>query len=275
MRVRVLRHVAAAEFQATSRARWASVFAVTFAALALALSYFGMFHAGFSGFVGFVRTSTSLLSVCTLMLPLVALTVGALAFSGEPERHHLILVQPVTHAEVVAGRYLGLLAALAGAAVVGFGAAGVIIALRAGSEGWLRYAGIIGLSVVLLATSLGIGVLVGVTSRERSRALGAAVVVWGLAVVLYDLVVMGVSVMVSGDVIRPMLLTLVMANPVDLVRVLGFLTIGARASLGAPGAVLAAALNELSGKVLMPLAVTLWLVLPLYIAYRHMQQQDY
>ncbi|MBE3597866.1 MAG: ABC transporter permease subunit [Limnochordaceae bacterium] len=275
MRAATLRDVALWEFRAVSRARWSGVFAIVFAALALSLSYFGMFHTGFSGFVGFVRTSMSLLSVITLVLPLVALAVGSLLFSGEREGHHLILAQPVTRSEVVVGRYLGVGAALAGSTLVAFGAAGFVIAMRAGTEGWLRYLGIVGLSVLLVAISLGIGVLLGITSRDRSRALGGAIIVWGLLVVLYDLVAMGISVMLSGEVVRPLLLSMVMANPVDLVRVLGLLLIGARASLGAPGAVLSATLSDVGGWVLLPLAVGLWLVLPLFVACRSFEQQDF
>lgn len=270
-----MRDIAVWEFRAVGRARWSGVFAVVLAALALSLSYFGMFHTGFGGFVGFVRTATSLLSVVTLVLPLVALAVGSLMFSGEREEQHLILVQPVTRSEVMLGRYLGVAAALTASTLGAFGAAGVVIALRAGTEGWLRYAGVVGLSVLLVAISLGVGVLLGVTSRDRGRALGGAIALWGLLVVLYDLVAMGVSVVLSGEVVRPLLLSMVVANPVDLVRVLGLLLIGARASLGAPGAVLSATLAGTGGWVVLPLAMGMWLVLPLFMACRSYEQQDY
>jgi len=274
LRARVIRHLAAAEFRAVVRARWSGGFAAAFGMLTLLLSYFGMVHAGFSGFVGFARTSMSLLSLVTLLVPLVALALGAVRFSGERESLQLLVAQPVSRAEVLVGRYLGMLGALELAVLVGFGAAGLVIGGRAGLDGWLRYLVMVALSMALMAICLALGAWVGVVAQERSRALGGAIVLWGALVVVYDLLVMGITAFLSGGVVRPLLLSMVLANPVDLVRVLGLLAVGARASLGAPGAVLAMTLAQLGGRILLPLAFLMWLGLPLFGAYQSFRETD-
>ena len=274
MRAQVVKDLAAAEFRAVARARWSGGFAAAFGMLTLLLSYFGMVHAGFSGFVGFARTSMSLLSLVTLLVPLVALGLGAVRFSGERESLQLLVAQPVSRAEVLTGRYLGMLAALELAILVGFGAAGIVLGGQAGLDGWLRYLLIVVLSMALMAICLALGAWIGVAAEERSRALGGAIVVWGGLVVVYDLVVMGLTAVLSGGIARPLLLSMVLANPVDLVRVLGLLAVGARASLGAPGAVVAMTLAQLGGKLLLPAAFLMWLGLPLYATYQSFRETD-
>jgi len=275
MRGWVLLHVAAMEWRVAGRARWTGLFAVAFGGLSLAVSYFGMIHAGFSGFVGFTRTAMSLVSLVTLLLPLLGLGVGAVAFGADRESQQLFVAQPLGRAELVVGRYLGLLAALTTASLLGFGIAGVVVALRAGSGGWVRYVGLTGLSTLLLAQCLGLGSWIGTASRDRGRAVGAAVAVWGGLVILYDLVAMGLTVALGGEAARPVLVSMVLANPVDLVRVLALLLVGARESLGAPGAALVSAMHGLGGTVLLPIAAAAWLVLPVAWACRQAQQQDF
>lgn len=263
------------ELQASVRARWLGVFALSFGGLALGLSYFGMVHAGFTGFVGFTRTALSLLSLVTLLVPLVALVVGAGAFGGERETQQLLVAQPLTRPELVAGRFLGLLAALVAAQLLGFGLAGVWVALRAGSDGWIRYAAMVGLSWLLAASCLSLGTWIGVASRERAHALGAALAAWGGMVLVYDLVAMGVAVAAGSEAARPLLVAMVLANPVDLVRVMALLAIGARESLGGPGAALVAALQTFGGQILLPLAAAGWLGLPLVATWRAIEGQDF
>jgi len=52
-------------------------------ALSLAFSYLAMASSGMVGFAGFGRTAASLINLVLLIVPLMALTIGAQSLSGE------------------------------------------------------------------------------------------------------------------------------------------------------------------------------------------------
>ncbi|MER3419896.1 MAG: ABC transporter permease, partial [Chloroflexota bacterium] len=64
-------------FREAVQSWWVGLYAVTFAVLALGLAVAGARGAGAQGFMSFNRTSASLLNACLLLVPLVALALGA------------------------------------------------------------------------------------------------------------------------------------------------------------------------------------------------------
>ena len=92
------------------RNRWFLLYTIAFTGLSLALSYMSLAGAGIAGFAGFGRTAASLINLVLLIIPLMALTVGAQSLAHEQEQGTLayLLAQPVTRVEVFTGKYLGL-----------------------------------------------------------------------------------------------------------------------------------------------------------------------
>src|SRR3972149_3257846 len=76
--------------------RWLLAYCGLLALLALTLSYLGQRNLGSLGFENFSRTTASLLNLCLLLVPLVALALGAGAIAGERDRGTLnyLLSQP-------------------------------------------------------------------------------------------------------------------------------------------------------------------------------------
>src|SRR3972149_2090028 len=76
--------------------RWLILYAAVFAVLALGLPYLGQRNLGALGFENFSRTTASLLNLCLLLAPLVALSLGAGSIAAERDRGHLtyLLSQP-------------------------------------------------------------------------------------------------------------------------------------------------------------------------------------
>jgi len=84
-----------------------------------------------------VRTrGGGLVNLVVLIVPLMALTIGAQSIAGEAERGTLglLLSQPVSRAEVLAGKFLGASIALGGTLAAGFGASGLILGARAAAS---------------------------------------------------------------------------------------------------------------------------------------------
>jgi Cu-processing system permease protein len=243
---------------------WVAGYALTFGILALGLALVGSRGTGSLGFEGFSRTSASLLNVCLLLVPLVALAVGASSLSGERERGTLagLLAQPIARWEVLAGVYLGLLAAIALATGIGFGAAGAIIAMLSPVIDPARYVMLLVLVIGLAGVMLGLGMLIAVAAGGRMQALSAAVALWFVLVLLFDLGLVGVTL--TGALGGKSLAVALLLNPVDTARVLAVLRLEPSLDvLGPAGAYLTDTLGTGGATALLGATLVAWLAGPL------------
>lgn len=255
-----------------SRVIW--MFAAVFAIFALGLSYFGLVGAGYAEVTGFAKTSASLLNLVLILFPLVALFLGTSSMTSEQGALELLLSQPVTRSEVMVGKFLGLACTLVASTLVGFGAAGLVIALRTGGADVGRFLALTGLSCALEVAFLSLAMLIAAVTNSRVRALGAAVATWFLAVILYDLLVVGGAVLVGAKQLSGALVLLLLLNPVDLVRVLGIISLDSVTAFGATGASLIRMFGATGALVVLSLALIAWMVLPLVLALRRFQRAD-
>lgn len=248
------------EYRLSVRDRWALALAGLFALLAGVIVGFG---GSGPGAVRVDAVIVSLAALATYLVPLAALVYGYDAVVGAGERGWLQLVfaLPVPRSRVVVGVALGRAVTLAGATVVGFGVGGAVLFARADAVTWSLYATVVFGAVALGLASLALGVLVSTVAAEKTHALGLALLVWVWFVFGHDLAALG---LVAGtDLSSGALSALVLANPVDVFRVLvlsGFDSTG-----GGMAAVVAD--TDLSRPVLA-LAALGWIAAPVAAAAR-------
>ena len=227
MRLRATGLVAARELREAIRSRWFVLAAACFLALSFGLSYLGLAGAQRSGLAGYDRTTASLLNLALLFVPLVTLSLGGLGIAGELEDSSLamLLAQPLTRLEVYAGKYLGLLAAVGAAIGFGFGVTGMLLGITSGGD-VRAFVGLVALTLLLAAATLGIGTALSVALRSRARVVGAAFSVWLLMVYVSDLGTIGLTI---ARGLRPgQVFVLALLNPIQQARILGTLTLTAR-----------------------------------------------
>ena len=258
--------VAAKEFRDRLRNRWVLAVALVFAVFSLVIAYAGGAQQGTVGLRSLEFTVTSLVSLVIYLVPLIALLLGFDAIVGERERGSLdlLLAYPITRGELLLGKYLGLSLALALAMLAGLAAVGVMLVYQFGSKALFHYAGFV-LSALLMGMSfLSLAVLVSVVARDRTRASGAAIVLWFLFVLVFDLVLLGVLVATAGHYggIFPYLLLL---NPTDVFRILNvFSTEDVRSAYGLVNMVpplvsnIGVLTTVMLGWIVVPLAIANW-----------------
>lgn len=256
------------------RSRLIWVFSGVFAVLALGLSYFGLVGAGYAEVTGFAKTSASLLNLVLILFPLVALFLGTSSMTSERGALELLLSQPVTRSEVMVGKFLGLACTLVASTLVGFGAAGLVIGARTGGADVGRYLALTGLSCALEVAFLSIAMLIAALTAHRVRALGAAVAVWFVTVILYDLLVVGGAVLIGAKQLSAALVFMLFLNPVDLVRVIGIISLDSVTAFGATGASLVRMLGLAGAVVALLAALVAWMVVPLALALRRFERAD-
>jgi Cu-processing system permease protein len=268
--------VAEQELRLAVRSRWIQVFAIVFAALSLAVAASGYILSGGHGVQDFARTGASLVQLVVLLVPVTALITGVLAVTHERGAAELLYSQPVPRSAVLVGTMLGLFAALAGAEALGFGAAGMVIFANAGSEGLGGFLLLLVGAVALTAVFLALAALIGAgTVGSRARALAVALVVWFVAVVLFDLAALGLASMLRSGAASRVLILAVLVNPVGAVRTGALLGIeGTGAFGGASLAFLRFTQGPVNAGLMLAASLVFWIVAPTLLAARRLQRAD-
>jgi len=261
--------IAGQEIRDGLRNKWIVAMTLLLAGFALTLALLGSAPTGTVGANSLLVTVVSLSSLTIFLIPLIALMLSYDAVIGEIERGTLLLLlsYPLARWHAIGGKFLGHLAVLAFATVVGYGSAGAVLmaqGVEADAGDWLAFAAVIGSSVLLGAAFLAIGYLVSTTVRERATAAGIAVAVWLLFVLIYDMALLGLLVAEGGEGIASSLFNaLLLANPTDAYRL--FNLAGFEGVATFTGTIGLAANAEFSPWALLGVQVG-WIVVPFSLA---------
>ena len=247
--------------------RWLIAYATLLAVLGLAATATGLDSASGLAVQAFGRTTATLMNLCLLLAPLVAVLMGGASIAGEQERGTLehLLAQPLTRTQLLLAKHAGLVIAVTAATFVGFLPAGVLVAAAAEPSLLGHYLIFPAIATLAAAAMAGIGLFVSVTSRTAAQAQGTAVFAWFAFVLLYDLVLMGSLALIGLPV--GAVTALLVANPVDAARVLGVLALEPDLYLlGPAGAFLAARYSPAGAATVLLAALVAWAVVPVAAA---------
>lgn len=258
---RQARVIACQELRDRLRNRWVLAVALVLALLALAIAYAGSAPQGQLGFRGIDVTIASLASLAVYLVPLIALMLGYDAIVGERERGSLdlLLSMPITRFEILLGKFAGMAGALACATIAGLALAALPLAPRLSLQDAWHYAGF-ALSAVLMGMAfLSMSMLVSVLARDRIRASGAAIALWFVFVLAFDLALTGALVASDGALSSSLFGALLMLNPADLFRMLN---IFASRDLQDMYGLATAMPGALSNPLLLGAALAAWIAAP-------------
>ena len=263
----VIQAIVARDIRSGVRNRWFLLYAVVFTMLSVGFATLSMGGSTLTGQPGFGRTSAGLLNLMLLMVPLIGLTIGAQSLVSDRQDRTLdyLMAQPISSREIYLGKYLGAAASLSLLLLLGFGISGIVMAFRGATAGLGDF-----LLLVLLTTLLGLamlsaGFLVSSRAPQTAAALGIAVTLWLVLVVVGDLGLMSSAIVM--DLNPGTLLTLTLFNPLDVYKLLGVDLLQTSLDVLGPAGVYA---NAELGGMLTPLLsglLVVWILLPLPIGY--------
>lgn len=264
------------ELLLAARSRWLQVFALVFAGLSLAVAASGYVLSGGHGLQDFSRTAVSLVQVVLLLAPLAALVFGGLALTPERGAAELMYSQPVSRGSILAGRALGVWLALSAAQLIGFGAAGTVVQWQSGGVGASHYAALALCSIAVTAVFVGIAAWLAASSPgRRTRVLALSLVIWFMAVILFDVAALGVASLLRSGSASRVLITATLVNPIDAARTGVLLAIDGTAAFGAASL----ALLRFTGGMgmtaaLIAASLVVWLLAPFALALRALSRSD-
>ncbi len=216
--------VARKEIQEALRNRWVLATTLLLAALALSLTFLGSAPTGNVGVRALDVVIVSLSSLTIFLLPLIALLISHDAIVGEMERGTMLLLlsYPIARWQVLLGKFVGHLAVLAFATLLGYGAAAGALAVAGtaiDAESWTAFASMVGSSIMLGAIFIAVGYLVSALVANRGTAAGIAIGIWLLFVLIYDMALLGILVVDQGRIVSGGVLNaLLLLNPTDIYR---------------------------------------------------------
>ena len=271
----ILRIVGEKEIRDALRNRWFLLYTGLFLVLSVAFSTAAMSGSTLTGQPGFGRTSAGLMNLMLLIVPLIGLTVGAQAIVAERENRFLEyeLAQPLRPVEVYVGMYLGAAASLCLVLAFGLGMAGAVMGLRGGTANTGDFLLLVLLTMLLGLGMVSVGFLVSSFTPRTAAALGIALTLWLLFVMLGDLGLMGsaaVMKMTPGT-----LLGLTLLNPLDTYKLAGVNLMHSSLEVLGPAGVYAI---DHIGSWLTALVLALlvmWILVPLPIGYWLFRRADF
>jgi len=263
--LRVIGRVVRYQLHDVVRSRWLAAYALFFLAATDALFRF-------SG--SDLKVLLSLSSVMLFVVPLVSLVFGTVYLYNAREFIELLLAQPVRRRDLFLGLYLGLAFPLAAGFV-----AGVAIPLLVHRPAWdaaaVPLAMLLGGGVALTAIFSAVAFAVAVRVDDRLRGLGIAIALWLGASLLYDGLVLVLLAIFADYPLERATLALMLANPIDLVRVGVLLCMDAAALMGYTGAVFQRFFAQLTGLTVIGGMLAMWIAAPLVIALRTFLRKDF
>ncbi|SFR44763.1 Cu-processing system permease protein [Marinobacter gudaonensis] len=258
--------IARKELSDSLRNRWLVAIALVFATLALGIAWFGAAASGQVGYASTPATIASLASLGIFLIPLIALLLAYDAIVGEEEGGTLLLLltYPLSRSELLLGKFLGHGLTLALATLIGFGVAGVAIALLVDEvtitslmAAMLRFIA----STVLLGWGfIALAYLISVRVGEKPVAAGLALAIWFFFVLIFDLLLLGTLVASEGQFSAELLPWLLMLNPTDIYRLLNIVAFG---DSGQMTGVLSLGTDLPVGAAGLWVGLVLWFVVPL------------
>ncbi|MFP3977431.1 ABC transporter permease [Marinobacter sp. KMM 10035] len=258
--------IARKELSDSLRNRWLIAIALVFATLAVGIAWFGAAASGQVGYASTPATIASLASLGIFLIPLIALLLAYDAIVGEEEGGTLLLLMtyPLSRGQLLFGKFLGHGLTLALATLIGFGVAGVAIALLvedvavgALTVAMLRFI----ISTTLLGWSfIALAYVVSVRVSEKPIAAGLALAIWFFFVLIFDLLLLGTLVASQGELNPELLPWLLLLNPTDIYRLLNIVTFSDSTQLSG---VLSLGSDLPIGPGGLWLALILWFVIPL------------
>ncbi|HEX5514387.1 MAG TPA: ABC transporter permease subunit [Gammaproteobacteria bacterium] len=261
--------VAHKEFRDGLRNRWVLAISVMLGLLAIGIAYFGAAASGSVGFTSLPTTIVSLSSLAVFLIPLIALLLAYDAVVGEQQQGTLLLLltYPLQRRELLLGKFLGHGLILAVATLLGFGVAGMVIAVSADTiepAELFQSLGLFILSAILLGwVFVALAYLVSTVVVEKSRAAGLALLVWFAFVLVFDLILLALLIGADAATAGSWLPYLLLLNPADcfrLVNLTGFEAAQAYSGL------MSIASEAIARPSLLLGALSLWIAAPLALA---------
>jgi Cu-processing system permease protein len=210
----------------------------------------------------------SLLNIVLIVVPLISLVFSTINWYNSYEFVELMLTQPISRKKVIISEFIGTSTSLLAAFIIGVGLP--ILIYQPDNTGLSLI--LIGCLLTLVFTS--IAFLSSVKSKDKSRGIGVALMLWFYFALIFDGLLMMILFAFSDYPMEKLTLILSSLNPIDLGRIFIMLQIDISALMGYTGATYKEFFGSNLGLLYTFGIMLIWIAAPLYLAIRSFDKKD-
>lgn len=216
----------------------------------------------------------TLMNIILMLTPLIGTIFGIMYYYNSREFTELLLAQPIKRNKIFFGQYVGISLSLTLSLVLGLGIPFV-------AYGLFKSSAIFDFSLLLLVGSflnfifVAISYNIGLSTENKIKGFGFAILVWLLFSVVYDGLFL-ISLLVFNEYpLDNFSLIATMMNPIDLSRILILLKLDISALLGYTGAVFHQFFGTGIGSAISISVLSLWIIFPVLIMKWKFSKKDF
>jgi len=214
------------------------------------------------------KSTLSLLNIILLVVPLVSVIFTTTHFFNSYEFIELLLSQPVNRKTIFTAEFFSVALALSIAFIVGVAMPMIVLAYSNAT----LYLILSGLLLTFAFVSLAF--LASVTTRDKAKGIGVALLFWLYFTLIYDGLVLYVIYSFSDYPLEKVTLVLSSLNPVDLARIIILLKLDLSALMGYTGAFYKNFFGSSFGITYSFLFLMLWTGVPRLFALQKFAKKD-
>ncbi len=214
------------------------------------------------------RGTISLLNLILIIVPMVSLLFSTIYVYNSTEFIELLVTQPLKRSRIWISILLGLMSSLCIAFFVGVG----LPVLFFGNS--LTGIALIVSGLVLTCIFVSLAMLASVSTRDKAKGIGIAILLWFYFTIIYDGIVLFVLFQFSDYPMERPMIFFTALNPIDLARIMILLKLDISALMGYTGAVLKDFLGSGWGFGLTFSAMIIWAFVPAWLSLRRFRNKD-
>jgi Cu-processing system permease protein len=210
----------------------------------------------------------SLLNIVLIIVPLVCIIFSTIYVYNSSEFIELLVSQPLQRRTIWLSLFIGLATALSISFLIGIGLPILIYQLN--STGCMMLLMGFLLSVIFVS----IAMLAAVTTRDKAKGIGVAILLWLYFSLIFDAFVLFILFQFQDYPLEKPMIIFSFLNPIDLGRIQILLKMDIAALMGYTGAVFKDFFGTASGITVTTIVLCLWIFIPVWISARKFGKMD-
>ncbi len=216
----------------------------------------------------------SLINIVLIFIPLVSIIFGTLYLYNSREFIELLLAQPINRKHLFFGMYFGIAIPLTTGFVLGTSIPMLYFGIKNLSD-LLALAMLLSTGINLTLVFLALAFLISLSTEDRAKGLGFAILLWLIFTVVYDGLILIAIYLYSDYPLEYATILMSLLNPIDLGRIMMVMQFDVAALMGYTGAVFQRFFGSGLGLLISAAVMVLWIFLPLYGGLRKFTGKDF
>lgn len=219
------------------------------------------------------KVMLSLMNIELIVVPLVSVIFGSTYYYNSKEYIIFLLSQPIKRNYLFIGLWLGLALPLILGTVMGIFIPFLIFNSSIGGFDFLLL--ILISTVQLTFVFVALSFFISVINEDKAKGLGISILLWLTFSILYDGLILLVTILFNDYPLEMPTLILTFFNPIDLARILMMLNLDISALMGYTGAVFQKFFGSSFGIISAILMLTFWAFIPFWFGLKSFMKKDF